>query len=363
MNVVHVVAAGEVGGAERMLVDLLRDPPGNHSVALFTPSERVRRVFEPFDVDDRGVVREGPLPFLASAFGRTDVRWLAGVLERRRASVVHLHTFASQVLGTRAAERIGARIVRTEHSTRVYEDPSCWPFARWSLPRADAVVFISEHVRRVALARAPDLARTFVVPNGVDLERFVPRPPRRPDGRVRFVAVGRLDARKGLDLAIAALVHVPGAELVLVGDGEERRRLSALAARLGVQDRVRFEGFAADVREALADADVALSSAREEGLGIALLEAMAMERPVVGVPVGGVLELVVSGETGWLAATRTADALAGVMRSAAADPGECARRGRNARERVVRHFSVSAMRDGYRNVYARVTPRSPLESP
>lgn len=362
--VVHVVVAGEIGGAERMLVDLARQPGARaHSIALFTPNPRLRELFVDagLDVDDRGPVREGPLTYLGRSLGPGDAAWLREVLSRRRAAVAHLHTFGSQVLGTRAALRAGARVVRTEHSTRVYDDPSCWPFSRWSLRRADAVVCISDHIARVAAARAPwakDKLR--VVPNGVDVERFAPRPATlapgvRGERPVRFLALGRLDARKGLDIALAALARVPRAELDVVGDGGERARLEALASRLGVTRRVRFLGFQGDVRDAIAAADVALSSARSEGLGIALLEAMAMERPVVALPTGGVPEFTRDGETGWLALGHDAEALARVMSDAAERPDEIARRGARARELVLARFSVGAMRRGYEEVYASVT--------
>ena len=365
MRVVHVVAAGEIGGAERMLTDLARRGPPDveHAVALLTPSAGLRALLRDagLDVEDRGPVREGPLPYLASTLGPGDVRWLTGVLEQRRATIVHLHTFASQVLGTRAARRVGARVVRTEHSTRVYDDPSCWPFSRWSLQRADAAVFISEHVRDVARRRARGiLARvqaTPVVYNGVDTERFSPRPRQgSPAAPVRFVALGRLDRRKGLDVALEALAKVPGAELEVVGDGEERASLEELAARLGVRERVRFAGYADDVRDAIASADAALSSARQEGLGVALLEAMAMGRPVVALPTGGVPEIVKDGETGWLAAGATAEALGRAMQSAVARPDERARRGDAARLRVVETFSVDAMCEGYARIYRSLTP-------
>lgn len=355
MTIVHVVAAGEIGGAERMLVDLARGD-ARHAIALLTPNDGLRRLFRDagIPVDDRGTsVKEGPLSFLSSTFGQGDVGWLASVFERRRASIVHLHTFASQVIGTRAAERTGARIVRTEHSTRVYDDPSCWPFARWSLPRADAVVYISEHVRRRALGKAPFLRDTVVVRNGVDVERFVVR----PLGPSRFLALGRLDPRKGIDLALEAIAKVPGTSLDIVGTGSEERTLRALAQSLGIVDRVRFQGYAGDVREAIAEASVVLASAVEEGLGIAVLEAMAMGRPACVVPVGGLLEIVRDGETGWVAAARTAPALAEALRKAHENEAERHRRGALARASVAEQFSLAAMRQGYDAVYERVLKR------
>jgi glycosyltransferase involved in cell wall biosynthesis len=357
--VVHVVVAGEVGGAERMLVDLARgQTQRRHSVALFTPSERLRALLVDagLEVDDRGAVRETPLTYLARAFGPGDAAWLAEVMTKRNATIAHLHTFGSQVVGTRAARRAGARIVRTEHSTRVYDDPSCWPFSRWSLARADAVVSISEYVSRVALARAPWAAQKLtVIANGVDITHFAPRPREltaSSSGRpLRFVALGRLDPRKGLDVALAALAQVPHAELDIVGDGEQRASLAELGRRLGVEDRIRFVGFVDDVRAAVANADAALSSARTEGLGIALLEAMAMGRPVVALPTGGIPEIVTDGESGWLAYGHDAAALARVMQDAVNRPDEVLRRGARARELVQSRFSIEVMRRRYEHVY------------
>lgn len=353
--VVHVVVAGEVGGAERMLVDLARAPDRSHTIALMTPSERLRALLRDagLDVDDRGPVKEHAAAYLARSLGPRDVAWLEDVVTRRGARIVHLHTFASQVVGTRAALRVGARVVRTEHSTRVYDDPSCWPFSRWSLRRADVVACISEHVRRVAASKAPWAAsRMRVVPNGVDIALFAPAPPPAPAPRTRFVMVGRLEPRKGVDVALEALAEVPGAELAIVGEGPSRAALERRAAELGVAARARFVGFAPDVRDAVAGADFALSSSRAEGLGVALLEAMAMERPVVALPTGGVPEVVAPG-TGWLADGSTARDLARAMRDAvAAGPEEQRARARRARAHVVARFSIDAMRAAYERAYA-----------
>jgi glycosyltransferase involved in cell wall biosynthesis len=345
VKVVHVVAAGEIGGAERMLVDLARDQT-DASIALFTPNDDLRKLFKDagIPIDDRGKVREHPLAFLRPG----DVGWLANQLTKRGAQAVHLHTFASQVLGTRAAQKVGIPVVRTEHSTRVYDDPSCRPFARWSLARADRVVFISEHVQRVANRRLPLVGRlsTAVIHNGIDVSRFS-ETPFMPSERLKLVAVGRLDPRKGLEMAIEAVGRVPSAELEIVGDGEERKRLEAIAGA-----RVKFTGYAADVRAAIARSDALLTSAKEEGLGIALLEAMAMGRPVIGVPVGGIPEILINRESGWLASERSVAALTAEIENAANHREELARRGARARERVVSDFSLSSMRARYAAIYA-----------
>jgi glycosyltransferase involved in cell wall biosynthesis len=356
-RVVHVVVAGELGGAERMLVDLATRPEQTgveHAIALRTPNDALRRMLRDAGVrvHDRGRAREGPLPFLWSTLGPRDVAWIRSVIEAESARVVHLHTFASQVVGTRAARLAGARVLRTEHSTRVYDDPSCWPFSRWSLARTDAVVAISEHVRRVAIARAPwATGRLVVVPNGVDAARFVPDTSPKADA-FTFSLVGRLEPRKGVDLAIDALASVPDARLDVVGDGPARAGLARKARALGLGDRVRLHGYVTDTRPLLARAHAALCSSRSEGQGIALLEAMAAGLPVVGFATGGVPEIVQDGRTGLLCPAGDVAALAATMRRAVAARDQLATLGAAARARVRERFSVEAMCAGYAATYA-----------
>jgi glycosyltransferase involved in cell wall biosynthesis len=359
-RVLHVVSAGEIGGAERVVADLAAPGPGRpgtHAVALWAPTPalgsflRARGVA----VHDAGAAPEHAAAFLGRALGGRAVAWLEGLIRRERFAVVHVHTFASQVLGTRAARRAGVPLVRTEHSTRVFLHPACWPFARWSLRRAGAAVAVSHYVRRVALARAPWAAsRMRVIANGVPAARAGAAPPEetaaRP-GPFRFVALGRLEPRKGLDLALDALGDTPGATLDIVGDGGLRAALEARAARAGLDARVTFHGHVADPAPLLARADAALSSAVDEGLGLALLEAMAAGRPVVAVPVGGIVEVVRHGETGWLARERSRAALAGVMREAASDRPRARRLGRAARADVEARYSLTGMLTAYDELY------------
>lgn len=353
IRVVHVIVAGEVGGAERMLVDLAQPSAEvRHAVALFSPSAALRTVFRDagLSVYDRGRVRENPLSYLWRSFGPVDEFWLREVLRVEAPRIVHLHTFASQVLGTRAALAAGARIVRTEHSTRVFEDPSCIPFARWSMQRAHVSVAISRHVHRVAVRRfafARDKMR--IIANGVDTARFSPAPFAPASDTLKLVAVGRFDRRKGMDRAIEAVAQVPRAELTIVGDGDERARLTAMVRKKHLEARVRFAGYATDPRPFLAEADAFLCASREEGLGIALLEAMAMGRPVIAVPVGGIVEIVTPGQTGWLARADSVSALVDELRQVRRD--DIVIRGAKARDAVVRSFSIEAMRAAYADVY------------
>jgi len=364
-RVVHVVVAGEAAGAERLLLDLVTHAEhtrATHAIALFTPSERVADHFgrvnngEGARVFDRGRVRENPIAYLWRSLGPSDTAWLEGVLRETHANIVHLHTFASHVLGTRAALRTGARIVRTEHDTRHFVDPSCSPFTRWSLRRSHTVVAVASHVADYVARTAPYASeRITVVRNGVDTEYFSPvLRARDPHAPFTFVTVARLEASKQVDVAIEALARVQSARLVIVGDGSQRRKLERTARAWRVADRVEFRGFLPDPRAAIAEADAALSASRRESFGLSVLEAMAMGKPVVAFAVGGIRELVQHGKTGWLARSLTASELAARMQEAADRPERARAMGMRAREWAARECAVTAMCAGYAEVYAKL---------
>jgi glycosyltransferase involved in cell wall biosynthesis len=366
--VVHVVVAGEVGGAERMVLSLAR-PPGSprdgegaarrHIIALWTDAPAVRDLFTGAGVEV--VMPPGPpggmvqRDLLRGATGGRDVRWLARLLRDTGARAAQLHTFASHVLGTRAARRAAVPVIRTEHSTRVYDHWLCRPFSRWSLRRATAVVAVSDFLRRQICAHVPAVtARVSVIRNGVSslFANAAATPLAAHDGPLRLGVIARLEPRKGIDQALAALAKVDGPRLDIVGDGPCRPALEKQAAALGLRDRVRFWGYRHDPETIIAELDAVLCSSRTEGLPVGLLEGMALGRPVIAVPVGGVPEIVADGETGWLAADLTTEALAATLRSAAAlGRAEMARRGERARAAVGRRFTEAHMRESYEQVY------------
>jgi len=360
-RVLHVVCAGEAAGAERLLLDLVTHAEmtrAQHAIALFTPSERVAEHFsgKGLRVFDRGRVRENPISYLWRSLGPTDTAWLEGVIAETQANIVHLHTFASHVLGTRAALRTGARIVRTEHDTRHFVDPSCSPFTRWSLKHAHAIVGVASHVADyVAQQVAPYAAdRITVVRNGVDTEHFSPVLQVRKPGPFTFVMACRLEPGKQVDVAIEAVARVPSARLVIAGDGSQRRKLEAKARAWRVADRVDFRGFLADPRTVIAESDAGLSASRHESFGLSVLEAMSMGKAVVAFAVGGIKELVQHGKTGLLARSLTASELAARMQEAADRPDRMRQMGVRAREYAVRECAIGSMCGGYADVYEKI---------
>lgn len=354
-KVLHVVSAGELGGAERMLFDLVRhDPESAHAVALFSPSDAIVQAFRERvpELHVRRVRSEGPFAMLARAYGSAETEWLERVRRSSAADILHLHTFGAQVVGARVGRAARAPVVRTEHSTRVFDDPSCWALVRSTISEARVSCSVSEAVRRVAVAKAGGrLGDARVVPNGVDVDTFT-RLPSRPHGRKRVAIVGRIEPRKGVDVALEALLPFEDLEIDIVGDGPDAPAIRALARSLGMLGRTRFRGHVADVHAALGEVDLVVSGARKEGLGLALLEAMAARRLVIATPTGGVPEFLEDGRTGFLAANGSKDALSRAVSRALAVPETTTEAIlERASAMVLSRFSVRAMCRAYAAIY------------
>ena len=184
----------------------------------------------------------------------------------------------------------------------------------------DVIAHLGVDGSRVAVARNPvDVARICAEARVARQQRMEPR-----DG-IHVVCVGRLSAEKGVDLLLDAwglLIDRLGAEgtqmkLTIVGEGKERQRLEAMAARPGMAASVSFCGYAQDVSSWLGWADICVQPSRHEGMPNALLEAAAAGLALVATPSSeGVVELLRGDAGAWVASGINAEALADAMRMA-----------------------------------------------
>lgn len=199
------------------------------------------------------------------------------------------------------------------------------------------------------LGGSPDL-----IPHGVDLHRFSPRP--TPPGPLRLLAVGRLVAKKGFDVLVEATsgLTLP-LSLRIVGDGPERERLSAAIARTGLVDRVRLVGplTHAELPAEYADAHVVVVPSIEDedgdrdGLPNVVLEALASGRPVVASDVAAIASAVNDGETGLLVPPRDPAALSAAIGLLAGDPAWRERLGRAGRALAETRFELDGCAAGF----------------
>lgn len=195
---------------------------------------------------------------------------------------------------------------------------------RWAGRRADGIITVCQALKDEAISLGMDGDKTTVLRNGVDLSLFQPATD-RPALRQRLgitgrtlLSVGYLIPRKGHDLVIGALRHLPDdIQLVIAGDGPEKDNLMALAAQQGVSDRVSFIG-AVDQRtlaEYYAASDILVLASSREGWANVLLESMACGTPVVATRVWGTPEVVTTPQAGRLVAERAAPSIATEIRA------------------------------------------------
>ncbi|MFD5478980.1 glycosyltransferase family 4 protein [Streptomyces hawaiiensis] len=297
-RVLHVTQPVD-GGVARVVTDLAgaQLAAGLH-VTVACPDSPLAARLTALGADVRPwAATRAPGPSLAG-----ETRRLARVVEDVRPDLVHAHS---------AKAGLAARLAVRGRIPTVFQ-PHAWSFEavggvtaalargweRWGARWAARVVCVSEAERRLG-ARAGVRGRWSVVPNGIDVERFRPagdadavRARLLPDGDPRgplVVCVGRLCRQKGQDVLLTAwesvLRRVPGARLVLVGDGPDHGRLRALAP-----GSVLFAGDADDVVPWYQAADLVVLPSRWEGMALAPLEALACGRPVVVTDVGGARE-------------------------------------------------------------------------
>jgi glycosyltransferase involved in cell wall biosynthesis len=362
--VLHVIAPGDVGGAERVVHALAA---GQHQAGL---GVRVAAVLangadqHPFLTPlDQAGVEAIPLRFPPRAYGRERAA-IAELCRRLRPDVVHTHGYHVDVVDSGAARRAGVPTVATVHGF-TGGDWKNWIYERLqrrALRRFAAVVAVSRPLARDLERGGVPPARLHIVPNASPAHDPPPLPRDQartrlavPNGRFHVGWVGRLTPEKGADVLLAALPLLADLPLVVsvVGDGRRRPQLQEAAARLGLGDRVRLLGNVAEAGRLFAAFDVFALSSRTEGTPIALFEAMAARTPIVASAVGGVPD-VVSPQEALLVGADDPAALARAIRAVHANPAAAAERVRRAHERLARDFAPGPWLERYEHIYRSV---------
>jgi len=232
---------------------------------------------------------------------------------------------------------------------------------RWAAREAAAVITVSRALKETLVGLGVEAQRVEVLRNGVDLQFF--RPVDRPELRAALglhgqtlLSVGNLIPLKGHDLAIHALLTLPDVKLLIAGDGPEAANLRALAARIGVAERVRFLGVLPQerLREYYGAADALVLASSREGWANVLLESMACGTPVVATGICGTPEVVASAEAGVLMDERTPEALARAVRRLFASYPE-----RAATRRYAERFSWDDTTRGQVELFRRILDAAP----
>ncbi len=364
MRVLWLIKGLGLGGAERLLVlaapHLDRSEFAYEAAYLLPWKTALVRPLEEAGVPT--VCLHHRRPFDLRVVGR-----IAALLRERRPDILHLHLPYSGVVGRIAARLAGGvgAVVYTEHNLQERYHPLTRLANQLTLPLCDRTIAVSPEVedslRGSWLTRRAPIT---VVPNGVDVEEVrraaagsaevreelgIP-----PEGLVVGVVIGfRQQKRPDLWVRAARMIAdaEPRASFVLVGEGPALAPTRALAAEVGLNGRAIFTGLRSDAPRLIAALDVFMLSSMYEGLPVAVLEAMALARPIVATRVGGLPAVIEHGRSGLLVEAGNPAALADQALALLRDAGLRRSLGAAAQQRVRERFGIAPMVRATEQIY------------
>ena len=424
LRVAHVVLSLDVGGLERLVVDLAREGARLGQRAAVVCLERPGTLADDAHAVGAEVYCVNKRPGLRPSI----IGPLARLFRELKSDVVHTHQIGALLYAGPAARRAGIHaVIHTEHGKHYARRRTRW-LGRIAGRYAQRFCCVSHDIAAAVRAmKVAPAAKLAVVPNGIDVERFgrvqgsgfrvqereqgtgnreqgsdanvsaspplrvspspatetaaaggtpqrafpteSPAPsPDSPAPPLTIGTIGRLNEIKQQDLLLRAFARLaaqrPDVRLLLVGEGPLRGELERLAVELRLGDRVHFAGYQPQPEQWLHKMDLFALTSRSEGMPLSILEAWAAGVPVVASAVGGVPELVEDGVTGRLFTSGDEAALAESMEALCADGPLRCRLAEAALARVRRDFSLTRMAadyDGeYRNLLSTRRARPPI---
>jgi glycosyltransferase involved in cell wall biosynthesis len=341
------------GGTERQMIELIRRFDRQrfdvHVACFHRRGAWLARAEE-----QAASVAEFPIRSFRHAHTLAEARRFARWCRDHGIAVVHTSDLYANIFGLPAAAMAGVPVrIGNRRELTIGKSAGQLALQRAAYGCAHVVVANSQAAAaRLVRERVP-MERVRVVPNGIALESYAPRPSDRPIRRI--VTVANLRPEKGHDTLIAAMPPVlrrrPELEFVFAGDGPCRERLEALARTTRVADRVRFVGHAEDVAGLLASSDLFVLPSRSEAFPNSVLEAMAAGLPVVATRVGGITELVEHQRTGVLVPPDDERALSFALLDLVQWPAHAARLGEAARSTVASRYSFDQMVSAFDRIY------------
>lgn len=363
LRVMFVITCMPVGGAETLLVNLVR----RLDRELFAPELCCLKYFGPL-----GETLAEEIPAFSGLLRhKYDLRVLGRLtrLLRRRNidAVVTVGTGGDKMFwGRLAAWRAGVPVIASAlHSTGL-PDHVEWLNRRLA-PITDAFIGVAQsHSLYLVEHEGCPAHKVHAIPNGVDIDRFRPLEP-QPELRASLglnatgpvaAIVAALRPEKNHELFLRAARRIldlhADAQFLVIGDGDLRPRLEALRDELRLTGAVRFLGTRGDVPELLSLVDVLMLTSHMEASPVSILEALACGKPVVATRVGSIPETVRDGESGYLVDAGDVEALAERVNLLFSDPARARRFGAIGRNTVVENASLECMVEGYQDLLASI---------
>lgn len=276
------------------------------------------------------------------------------IARQRKFDIVYLWGYKVNIIGRLAGKILGSKIVTAQrsvddHRTKLQDVVD--GFTNWM---ADLYISNSKAAEEMLINKKKiDRSKVITIHNGIDIERYQTS---EGAGKSEFEieqgilvvgVVANLIPYKGYDYFLRAFQEVcsqvQNVSAVLVGEGEARESLEDMAESLGIKDRVSFLGLRKDVPSILKTFDIFVLPSLFEGLPNSIMEAMASRLPVIATDVGGIPELVINGETGFLVPAKQPPAMAEKILELVGDKEKRRIMGEKGFDRLTKEFSMSSM--------------------
>lgn len=359
INICHVVLSLEFGGLEKVAIALADGVDKRKYRVIICCLDRLGDFAR--EAESRGitVILVGRKPGIDMSLPFR----LSRIFKDEKIDIVHSHNFAPMLYGTIGAKMAKVRLILNTIHGREKKIKHNYIWSK-ICGFNDYVVTISQDARNEFLKYAkikPD--RVKVIHNGVDVFNIITTTDNKAMKEKLGIlssdfvvgTVSRLSGEKDQFTLLKAFKEVANnlsnVRLVIAGDGKLKRELESYSAQLGISDKVLFLGFRNDIGDILPVFDVFVLTSLTEGISISLLEAMAASKPVVATRVGGNLEIIKDGETGYLVPPKNSREIANAIMLLLRDRDLSGRIGSEARNKVENYFSLNKMVSEYETFY------------
>lgn len=371
MKILHLIDSGGLYGAEKMLLELVREQIKSGLSPLILSAGEPAQPEKPLEQ----AARELGLPLVSwrmkPGFNLTGARQIWRWAQTEGFDLMHSHGYKFNVLmGIWPEQLRGIPLVTTLHGyVRAPRFTKSWLYEgldRLVLARMRQIVLVSEAMRGQVPEAIAHSVRAAVIPNGLDAQRILADAEEELPERIKpfiqahgplLLGVGRLAREKGFDRLISAFSEVlkanPSAGLLIIGEGAQRNALERQIDELGLHESVLMPGYLTAIPCIMKRADVLCMPSLTEGLPITLLEAMTVGLPIVAADVGEISAVLGAGKGGRVIVAESPGTLARELISVLHDTEQSAQRVQWSVQRIQRDFSSHAMAEKYLQVYQR----------
>ena len=364
INILHIYQNSKIGGVQQQLLSLLKTYNREWFHPIFCclgPKEEIGK-----EIEGTGIEFIPLNKLRYNRFSPGIVLELHRLMKKKQIHVVRTHRYRSNLYGRLAAFLAGVPVIiaSVHDNYRTDKRPKRRIMNRILSKITDKIVAVSEDVKEdIMRYDRIDPSKIEVIPNGIDVERFNPEK-NTTDIRKEFSLeeddivigfVGRIVPAKGLEYLLNALPYLKeefkSIKLLIVGEGSLVEKLKERAKKNNIFDNILFIGRRRDIPEILASINIFVMPSIAEGLPNALLEAMAMGKPIVTTEVGGIPEIVKNGFNGLLVPPRDTLSLSKAIKELISNDQLAAKLGQAASNLVHNNLSIKAIAQKWQSLY------------